>query len=532
MVVAVADIGALLAQLAAKDAEISRLREELAAVRAELEQLRAQGSEANARIGELITQVAKANDRIGELLVIAQRKKRGAPKPPPPEPPALPTLPDDQRLAFEERPRPSVPPEPPPKEKKPVRPTGRKPLPAHLPVVESVATPPCCSTCQGSRLQVIDEVVEEKLDVVAHQRIRRTRRKTCRCQDCGARTTAEALPSPFPRSKVTCEWLAWLVVQKFQLAVPLDRVRRYLGVQGVALAMSFLVTMTEKAADLLDAIDGEHWKQLLAGDHLASDGTGFKVQIREVGLHDGYLEVYHWGDTVVFQYEAEKGGGTQSSKLTKFTGTLLVDAESRYNQTFATDRVIEAGCNAHGRRKFRDAEAVQPVLAVEGGRFVSSWFDLDQEGRDAGLVGDDLRRWRRERIAPEVERFRAWMDAVEPSLPPGDSVAKVIRYYRNHWAALTRFLDDPALPLDNSKTEREFQFVAKIRLNSLFAGGTEGAHRAAVLLGIAATCRRLGVDLQAYLTWVFVRMGTHRHKYDLSAVELTPAAYARAHPAA
>jgi hypothetical protein len=101
----------------------------------------------------------------------------------------------------------------------------------------------------------------------------------------------------------------------------------------------------------------------------------------------------------------------------------------------------------------------------------------------------------------------------------------VLLYYRRHWAALTRFLDDPELPLDNSKTEREFQLVAKLRLNCLFAGGTEGAHRAAVLLGISATCRRLKIDLQRYLTWVFERNGTHRHKYLLSAAELTPAAY-------
>jgi hypothetical protein len=76
------------------------------------------------------------------------------------------------------------------------------------------------------------------------------------------------------------------------------------------------------------------------------------------------------------------------------------------------------------------------------------------------------------------------------------------------------------------------QYVAKLRLNCLFAGGTEGAHRAAVLLGIVATCRRLKLDVEAYLTWVFVRVGTHRNKYDLTAAELTPAAYLRAHPAA
>ncbi len=100
-------------------------------------------------------------------------------------------------------------------------------------------------------------------------------------------------------------------------------------------------------------------------------------------------------------------------------------------------------------------------------------------------------------------------------------------YYRNHWDALFRFVEHPEIPIDNSPTEREYQQVAKLRLNSLFAGSTEGAHRAATLLGIAATCRNLGIDTQAYIAWAFTRLGTHRDVYGLSAAELTPAAYAR-----
>ena len=119
------------------------------------------------------------------------------------------------------------------------------------------------------------------------------------------------------------------------------------------------------------------------------------------------------------------------------------------------------------------------------------------------------------------------MDAVEPTLVDDDPLAKVIRYFGNHWDNLMRFLTDPQLPLDNSASEREFQAIAKLRLNSLFAGGTEGAHRAAILLGLAATCKRQGLNYEAYLVWVFDRRGTHRHKYTLSAAELTPAAYKR-----
>ena len=69
--------------------------------------------------------------------------------------------------------------------------------------------------------------------------------------------------------------------------------------------------------------------------------------------------------------------------------------------------------------------------------------------------------------------------------------------------------------------------VAKMRLNSLFAGSTEGAHRMATLLGIVATCRAIGVDPLGYLAWAFTRLGTHRDVYGLSAAEITPAAYAK-----
>lgn len=519
--------------LAEKEAENAGLREELSSVRGELREANARIGELLAKVGELALAVAKGNERISELLVIAKRKKKlpKADKPEvPPAPP--PSLGEDAAKAFADRP---TPPEPPgllhdrPRAKH--VPTGRKPLPAHLPTDESTVYPEQCA-CGCASFEWVDEVVEEKLDIKAHQRKRRTVRKTGRCRHCGQRTTAEAAPSPFERSKVTCPWLAWFIVQKFQLLVPLDRIRRYLGAQGVALSESFLVTQVEWAADLLDAVDGEHWKDLLDGIWMATDGTGFEVQVKGIGLHHGFIEVYHRGDVVVYQYEAEKGGETQAKKLGKFEGTLLVDAESRYNETIRTNPLIlEANCNAHPRRKLRDAEAVQPILAAEGGRFVSAMFEAEAEAKKRGLTDDALLNWRQTRVKPLTEQFRVWLDAVHPTLIPSDLLAKVLQYYKNHWAELMRFLDHPEVPIDNSGSERLFQSFAKLRLNCLFAGGTEGAHRAAVLLGIVATCQRIGVDPQAYLTWAFIRRGTHREKYRMSAAELTPAAYKRAHPA-
>ncbi len=75
---------------------------------------------------------------------------------------------------------------------------------------------------------------------------------------------APLVPCSLERSKVTCEWLAWLVYQKLWRLTPLDRIRRDLTDRGVPIAMSTLVTIIERAAELLSGVDGLHWKQLQA----------------------------------------------------------------------------------------------------------------------------------------------------------------------------------------------------------------------------------------------------------------------------
>jgi transposase len=497
---------------------------------------------ANARVGELtlevrrlVEMVARGNERITELLAVAQRKKRGTRATPPAKPPTpAPAVDANARRGFEERPSPPTLPEKPPREPKPRRPTGRKPVPEHLEAEEHTLKPDSCAHCGGHALEIVDQVVETKLHVVKeHQRRRIVTRKTCRCQCCGERTTARSLPAPFERSKVTCDWLAWLVHQKFALLMPLDRIRRDLAVRGIHLAMSFLVTQIERAADLLARVDGEQWRQLLAGAWMATDATGLKVLLPKLkGTQQGYLEVYRRDAIVNFQYEPDKGSESLKHKLSAFCGTLVADAEHRHNVVFEDGRIVEAGCNAHGRRKLRDAEVEQPVLAAEGGAFISALYMAEGEAGTQGLVGDELRTWRQSKMRPIQAELLRWMDAVEPTLTPSDSLAATIRYYRNHWAALFRFIDHPELPIDNSGSEREFQQVAKLRLNSLFAGSSEGAHRAAILLGIVATCRNLGVDSRSYLAWAFTRLGTHVDRYNLAARDLTPAAFARERPRA
>jgi hypothetical protein len=301
------------------------------------------------------------------------------------------------------------------------------------------------------------------------------------------------------------------VHQKFSLLIPLDRIRRDLAERGVTIAMGSFVSFIERAADLLSGVDGLHWKQLLASSWMATDGTGLKVLIPKLpAAHNGYIELYRNREVAVFQYEADKTGDTVATKLRPFRGTLTADAEHRCNAVFESGRVVEAGCNAHGRRKFRDAEDTQPVLAVEGGAFIGALYGEEEKAQKLGLAGAALKKYRQRHMPPLIAAFEKWRTAVAPTLLPSEPLAAAIRYYDNHHDALFRFVDDPEVPIDNSPTEREFQNVAKLRLAMLFAGSTEGAHRACVLLGIIATCRVQCVPVEPYLAWAFERLGTHR----------------------
>jgi transposase len=505
--------------------------DELEALRRENAARREQSAADRAQVAQLIEQLARLNERVAELLAVAQRKQRKVSTPPAPPPPAsLPTVEGDERRAFEARPKAPEKPSAERTAKKKSKPTGRKPLPAHLEAEEHELRPDSCSVCGGRALDLADELTEEKLHVVKeHQRRRAVRRYTCRCRECGARTTLRSLPAPYERSKVTCEWLAWFVYQKFWLLTPLDRIRRDLVERGIPLAMSTLVSFIERAADLLSGIDGLHWKQLLASRWMATDGTGLKVIVPKLPVaHNGYIELYRNDELAVFQYEPDKSGDVIAAKLRPFRGTLTADAEHRFNAVYASGRVLESGCNAHGRRKFRDAEATQPALAAEGGAFLGAMYGEEEKAQKLGLHDDALLAHRQQHIRPIVSDFERWLHAVKPTLLPSEPLTAAIAYYQNHRDALFRFVDDPLVPIDNSPTEREFQNVAKLRLNMLFAGSTEGAHRACVLLGIIATCRAIRVPAQAYLAWAFERLGTHRDLFALSLEDLTPAAFKKA----
>jgi transposase len=436
-----------------------------------------------------------------------------SPSPPPSDPPA--------RASSSKSPGGKSP----SKKRKPRRRGGRRPPPSHLP--EDLEHHPVCAcgACGGKVWRKDVETSRHYTAVKTHVRCRVIERERVVCVGCGAYTTAQMPPMPVQRALFDCAFLAWLVTMKFALLIPLDRIRTHLALQGVDLAMGTLVSLIQRAAELAEAIDDAHWAHLKAGLYIAFDGTGLKTLIPgQDKAWDGYLEVYTRGEVSVFRYDLTKHADGLQARLDGYTGTLVCDAESR-NRAAAPNNDL-AHCLAHPLRKLRDAVKSHPKRAAQGMRFIQALYDLEEQAAEANLRGDALLSFRKRRSRRVLRRLRQWLTGVvarEP--PPTDPVGKVARYMLKHWEGLTRFVDDPELPLDNNESEREFQRHAKLRYASLFAGSVAGAHRWAILLGVVRTAQKCGIDVQAYLTWLFEHQGTHQDQLGRTPEQLTPMAY-------
>ena len=78
-------------------------------------------------------------------------------------------------------------------------------------------------------------------------------------------------------------------------------------------------------------------------------------------------------------------------------------------------------------------------------------------------------------------------------------VASAIRYALGHWGALTRYVEDGRVEVNNNAAERALRAVAPGRKNCLFVGSNEGGNRAAAMYTLIGTAKLNGLDPEAYL---------------------------------
>jgi transposase len=412
-----------------------------------------------------------------------------------------------------------APPLPPPSTLPRPRGHGRTPLPALLPrrrVEHALPEDRCTCTACGTPLVKIGEETSEQLDyqpaslfVVEHVRF------TYACHACeGTVVTAERPAAPIEKGRPGPGLLAQVITAKFADHLPLNRQGDIFARHGVALARQTLCDWVAAGADVLAPIYDDLKVAVLASKVIHTDDTPVPVLDRErPQTREGRLWVYvgdgHPAD-IVYDYTPTHSRAGPRAFLGDFRGYLQADAYAGYDALYATGRILEVGCWAHARRRFFDAKASDPARALPALGFIQQLYAVEREVKGADA---ETRRARREEQArPVLTRFRHWLDAqadvVLPKSPMGDAVG----YARAQWTALTRYVEDGNLAIDNNVSERELRKVVTGRNNWQFCGSDAGGTRAAILYSLVATCKAHRIDPWAYLRDVLERIPTHPNR--------------------
>ncbi len=211
---------------------------------------------------------------------------------------------------------------------------------------------------------------------------------------------------------------------------------------------------------------------------------------------------------VWFAYSPDRRGEHPLQHLRSFRGTLQADAYAGFQQLYEGDRIKEAACWAHARRKFHDIlVATQSPTASEAIKRIGALYAIEKEIR--GSTAEVRRTIRHAKAKPLLEQLHAWLEATLPPLSSKSAMAGAIRYTLARWPALTLYLDDGLVEIDNNAAERALRVVALGRKNYLFAGSNAGGERAAAIDSLLGSAKLNGLDPEHYLRHVLATIADH-----------------------
>ena len=139
---------------------------------------------------------------------------------------------------------------------------------------------------------------------------------------------------------------------------------------------------------------------------------------------------------------------------------------------------------------------------------MGSLYEIERQARDMS----DEERWRirQKKASLILDTLHDWMLAQRDLVPNGSATAKALDYSLKRWQALTRYVEDGAVPIDNNQVENQIRPWALGRSNWLFAGSLRSGKRAAAIMSLIQSARMNGHDPYAYLKDVLTRLPTQR----------------------
>lgn len=308
---------------------------------------------------------------------------------------------------------------------------------------------------------------------------------------------AELPELPILRGLAGPGMLADTIVRRWQDHLPLHRLSLIYARDGVVLARSTMCGWHEQLADLAEPLVEAMLRDAFTQPVLCVDATGVLVRAEEQCRRAHFWVLVAPGRHVLYRYSHKHDSAAVDHLLAGYKGYLVADAATVYDHLYSSGHVIEVGCMAHCRRYFFKALTSEPELARSALAQIGALFRIERSLKTAPRKKRE--QVRREQSAPLVEAFFTWCDQQAAVVLDGTPLAAALTYARNQRVALSRFLDDGRLPLDNNISERHLRREVLGRRNWLFLGSDEGARVNTIFVSLLASCQLHGIEPWAYL---------------------------------
>lgn len=395
---------------------------------------------------------------------------------------------------------------------------GRRDLAAfeNLPVTRQVHDLPedqkPCPCCGKTREKIGQETswqiehIPARFERIEHVRIKYACKHCERNAENPQIELADKPSQPIDKGMAGPGLLAYVITSKYADFLPLYRLQNIFARNGFEIDRATQSVWCGDAADLLRPLYDLMVRRVLSSHVVCTDDTVMPM-LAPQKTKQARMWVYV-GDEHnpynVFDFTLGRGRDGPVKFLGDYKQTLLADAYGGYDGVVVGNDITRAGCWAHGRRKFVDAEKTQPVIAAEAVGIIKGLYAVEDRGREMDVEARlALRQCESVPILLALkDKLFGWRDQLLPKHP----MAEAVGYLLNQWTELNVFTTDGAIPIDNNVSEREMKRICINRKNSLFVGNERGGQTGAILSSITSTCRRHNIDPQQYLTQLLTNL--------------------------
>jgi transposase len=368
--------------------------------------------------------------------------------------------------------------------------------------------PPCQCCHRGMIDSGLEEVTEQIQTVPARHKIIRQHRRKYKCPRCYSGLITALLPPRIaPGSSLGDSFIIEAALAKFYYLIPAERYALMVSRNGLPQFPPQLVLGAHHyLAEFLKPVYQLIQMGIQSSRILFADETPHRM-LEGSDTKNWYL----WGFTAegqtYFEIHPTRSGDVAIDFLVESTCHFLMsDVYTGYLRALREVNLIRRArglpeilplfCNSHSRRKFVEALVSYP----EAQFYLDQYEIIYRLEAELKLLKDpESRRKKRDEMRPYFEAMADQGKQSRIQFSDRSSLVTAINYYLNNYEGLTRFLQDPELPIDNNLSERQLRSPVLGRKTWYGTHSERGVETTEILFTLMQSCKILKIDPRHYL---------------------------------